>query len=46
MDPYAGRIAVGGRIGALIEVRGGIHPELTGRENIYLYGTLLGLQAG
>jgi ABC-2 type transport system ATP-binding protein len=44
MDPYAGRISVGGRIGALIEVRGGIHPELTGRENIYLYGTLLGLR--
>lgn len=44
MDPYAGRVSVGGRIGALIEVRGGIHPELTGRENIYLYGTLLGLK--
>jgi ABC-type polysaccharide/polyol phosphate transport system ATPase subunit len=44
MDPYAGRVKVAGRIGALIEVRGGIHPELTGRENIYLYGTLLGLR--
>src|SRR4029450_452902 len=29
---------------ALIEVRAGIHPDLTGRENVYLYGSLLGLQ--
>ncbi len=43
MYPYAGNLAVSGRIGALIEVRAGIHPELTGRENIHLYGTLLGL---
>lgn len=43
MNPYAGRLAVSGRVGALIEVRGGIHPELTGRENVYLYGSLLGL---
>jgi len=43
MYPYAGRMQVGGRVGALIEVRAGIHPELTGRENIHLYGTLLGL---
>ena len=43
MYPYAGRFDVSGRVGALIEVRAGIHPELTGRENILLYGTLLGL---
>jgi ABC-2 type transport system ATP-binding protein len=43
MDPYAGSVSVAGRVGALIEVRAGIHPELTGRENVYLYGTLLGL---
>lgn len=43
MYPYAGRVHVSGRIGALIEVRAGIHPELSGRENIHLYGTLLGL---
>jgi ABC-2 type transport system ATP-binding protein len=43
MYPYAGRVDVRGRVGALIEVRAGIHPDLTGRENIYLYGTLLGL---
>jgi len=43
MYPYAGRVHVSGRVGALIEVRAGIHPELSGRENIHLYGTLLGL---
>jgi ABC-type polysaccharide/polyol phosphate transport system ATPase subunit len=42
-EPYAGRIATSGRIGALIEIRAGIHPDLTGRENIYLNGTVLGL---
>lgn len=41
--PEAGRLRVNGRIGALIEVRAGIHPDLTGRENIYFYGTVLGL---
>lgn len=44
MYPYAGSIDVKGRVGALIEVKAGIHPELTGRENVYLYGTLLGLR--
>jgi ABC-type polysaccharide/polyol phosphate transport system ATPase subunit len=43
MYPYAGRLEVAGRVGALIEVRAGIHPDLTGAENIYLYGSLLGL---
>ena len=43
MYPYAGSIDVQGRVGALIEVRAGIHPDLTGRENTYLFGTLLGL---
>ena len=43
MYPYAGRLEVAGRVGALIEVRAGIHPDLTGRENIFLYGSLLGL---
>lgn len=42
MYPYAGRINISGRVGALIEVRAGIHPDLTGRENVYLYGSLLG----
>ncbi|MFJ8441770.1 ABC transporter ATP-binding protein [Kitasatospora griseola] len=44
MYPYAGVIDVRGRIGALIEIRAGIHPDLTGRENIYLFGALLGLK--
>ncbi|MDQ3146425.1 MAG: ABC transporter ATP-binding protein, partial [Actinomycetota bacterium] len=42
MYPHTGRVGVGGRIGALIEVRAGIHPDLTGRENVYLYGALMG----
>lgn len=44
MYPYAGRLSVEGRVGALIEVSSGIHPLLTGRENTYLYGSLLGLR--
>ena len=43
MYPYAGTVETRGRIGALIEVRAGIHPELTGRENVAMYGSLLGL---
>ncbi len=41
--PSAGRVTVEGRMGALLEVRSGIHPDLSGRENIYLYGNILGL---
>lgn len=44
MYPYAGNVAVTGRVGALINVSAGIHPELTGRENIFLSGSLLGLR--
>ena len=43
MFPHTGRVNVQGRIGALIEVSSGIHPELTGKENISVFGTLLGL---
>ncbi len=43
MYPTAGRVGVAGRVGALIEVRAGIAPQLTGRENIYLTGSLMGL---
>ena len=39
----AGRCDVQGRIGALLSVTSGIHPELTGRENVYLYGAVLGM---
>jgi ABC-type polysaccharide/polyol phosphate transport system ATPase subunit len=42
MYPYAGSVAVAGRVGALIEVQAGLHEDLTGRENILLYGSLLG----
>jgi homopolymeric O-antigen transport system ATP-binding protein len=41
--PTTGEIRVRGRVGALIEVGSGIHPELTGRENIMLNGRLLGI---
>jgi ABC-type polysaccharide/polyol phosphate transport system ATPase subunit len=44
MKPTAGRIVVNGRLSALIEVGAGFHPDLTGRENIYLNGTILGMR--
>jgi lipopolysaccharide transport system ATP-binding protein len=44
--PTAGRVHVRGRVGALIEVGSGVHPELTARENIWLYGQILGLSRG
>lgn len=43
MFPHSGSVQTTGRIGALIEVMSGISPELTGRENILVYATLLGL---
>ena len=41
--PTVGSFMVIGKLGALIEVGAGLHPELTGRENIYLYGSILGM---
>jgi ABC-type polysaccharide/polyol phosphate transport system ATPase subunit len=41
--PTSGVVRVRGRVGALIEVGTGMHPELTGRENIYLHGRILGI---
>jgi lipopolysaccharide transport system ATP-binding protein len=41
--PTAGEALVRGRMGCLLEVGTGFHPELTGRENVYLSGTILGM---
>ena len=41
--PTTGRVRVRGRVGALIEVGTGLHPELSGRENVSLHGRILGL---
>jgi lipopolysaccharide transport system ATP-binding protein len=43
-DPTLGRAVVNGRVGSLLEVGTGFHPELTGRENIYLNGAILGMK--
>jgi len=42
--PTTGRIEIRGRVASLLEVGAGFHPELTGRENIYLNGSILGLR--
>src|SRR5207248_1020334 len=42
-EPTAGRAVVNGRVGSLLEVGTGFHPELTGRENIYLNGAVMGM---
>ena len=41
--PTSGRVKVRGRVGALIEVGSGVHPELNARENIWLYGQIMGM---
>jgi len=43
-DPTEGRVEIHGRVGSLLEVGTGFHPELTGRENAYLCGALLGMR--
>jgi ABC-type polysaccharide/polyol phosphate transport system ATPase subunit len=42
--PTQGEIRVRGRLAALVEVGSGFHPELTGRENVYLHGAMLGMR--
>ncbi len=43
-EPTTGQIKIHGRVGSLLEVGTGFHPELTGRENIYLNGAILGMK--
>jgi len=43
-EPTHGRAVINGRVGSLLEVGTGFHPELTGRENIYLNGAILGMK--
>jgi lipopolysaccharide transport system ATP-binding protein len=44
ITPTIGEMKINGRVSALIEVTAGFHPELTGRENVYLNGTILGMR--
>jgi len=43
LEPTSGHITVSGRVAALLELGAGFHPDLTGQENIYLNGSILGL---
>src|SRR5207244_4910705 len=42
-EPSEGRVTIKGRVASLLEVGTGFHPELAGRENIYLNGAILGM---
>jgi lipopolysaccharide transport system ATP-binding protein len=43
-EPTDGQVEIHGRVGSLLEIGTGFHPELTGRENVYLYGAILGMK--
>jgi len=43
-EPTEGRASIAGRVGSLLEVGTGFHPELTGRENVFLNGAILGMR--
>jgi lipopolysaccharide transport system ATP-binding protein len=45
-EPTSGRATIRGRVSSLLEVGTGFHPELSGRENVYLNGTILGMSKG
>jgi ABC-type polysaccharide/polyol phosphate transport system ATPase subunit len=44
VKPSSGRVEVGGRVGSLLELGAGFHPDMTGRENVYLNGSIHGLK--
>jgi ABC-type polysaccharide/polyol phosphate transport system ATPase subunit len=44
IKPTGGRVEVGGRVGSLLELGAGFHPDLTGRENVFLNGSIYGLK--
>ena len=46
LTPTGGRVAVNGRVSALLELGSGFNPDFTGRENVFLNGSIFGLQPG